>query len=273
MMQESGGCSRAPTTNYGVRNPGVMQSHNGAGTCNDKGVIQTPCPAPVILQMVRDGAAGTDSGHGLVQLLQQSSGSEASRYYQAARKYNSGSVDPSGDLGAGIATHCYSSDVANRLTGWVRSRKTCNLDGAGDSSSAPIELPEADTPIPFDYSERGPASVPQPTPIPSPRIVSPSPAPVAPVVPQVAPPAPKPAVAPPAPLQRLPQRVQATSNKMAPGVTTSCANYYRVQDGDFCHKVAGNFGITFAQLRTLNTGLDATCSNLWKDYDYCVEPL
>src|ERR1700742_3151319 len=116
MMQESSGCLRAPTTNYGVRNPGVMQSHNGAGTCNDNGVVQNPCPSSVILQMVRDGASGTSSGDGLVQLFRKSSGSESSRYYQASRMYNSGSIDASGDLGAGIATHCYSSDVANRLT-------------------------------------------------------------------------------------------------------------------------------------------------------------
>lgn len=28
LLQESNGCTRAPTTNYGVRNPGLMQSHN-----------------------------------------------------------------------------------------------------------------------------------------------------------------------------------------------------------------------------------------------------
>ena len=43
MMQESNGCVRAPTTNYGVRNPGLMQSHNGAGTCNDE-PSRTPAP-------------------------------------------------------------------------------------------------------------------------------------------------------------------------------------------------------------------------------------
>ncbi|UKZ74851.1 hypothetical protein TrVFT333_002521 [Trichoderma virens FT-333] len=29
IMQESGGCVRVQTTNYGVRNPGLMQDHNG----------------------------------------------------------------------------------------------------------------------------------------------------------------------------------------------------------------------------------------------------
>lgn len=52
----------------------------------------------------------------------------ASQAYRAARIYNSGRVDPSGDLGKGIATHCYASDVANRLTGWVHAKSTCTLD-------------------------------------------------------------------------------------------------------------------------------------------------
>jgi hypothetical protein len=44
VMQESKGCVRAPTTNWGVRNPGLMQDHNGSGTCNENGV-QNPCPS------------------------------------------------------------------------------------------------------------------------------------------------------------------------------------------------------------------------------------
>lgn len=50
-------------------------------------------------------------------------------FYIAARLYNSGSVDPSNKLEKGIATHCYSSDIANRLTGWVQAAHGCNLDG------------------------------------------------------------------------------------------------------------------------------------------------
>jgi hypothetical protein len=50
-------------------------------------------------------------------------------FYIAARLYNSGSVASSGDLGGGIATHCYSSDIANRLTGWVSADHKCYLDG------------------------------------------------------------------------------------------------------------------------------------------------
>lgn len=61
--------------------------------------------------------------------LSKASGSGAAKYYRAARAYNSGSVDPSGDLGKGCCTHCYASDIANRLTGWVTGDSKCTLDG------------------------------------------------------------------------------------------------------------------------------------------------
>ena len=56
---------------------------------------------------------------------------DVSRYYRAARVYNSGSVDPSGDLGQGVATHCYASDVANRLRGWSLGGHGCGEGGVG----------------------------------------------------------------------------------------------------------------------------------------------
>jgi hypothetical protein len=52
----------------------------------------------------------------------------AEAYYRAARLYNSGAIDDSGDLGKGSATHCYASDIANRLVGWTDSQSTCTLD-------------------------------------------------------------------------------------------------------------------------------------------------
>ena len=129
IMQESGGCVRAPTTNYGVRNPGLMQDHNGSGTCNDNGYVQNPCPTSTVAQMIREGTAGTSSGDGVANCINQAGVSDVSAFYKAARIYNSGSVDSSGDLGKGIATHCYSSDIANRLTGWVSAPHGCYLDG------------------------------------------------------------------------------------------------------------------------------------------------
>ena len=64
-----------------------------------------PCPSSEITQMITDGTAGTSSGDGLRQCLQQTCTSDVSQYYNAAKLYNSGSIDSSSDLGEGIATH------------------------------------------------------------------------------------------------------------------------------------------------------------------------
>lgn len=131
IMQESSGCVRAPTSNFGVRNPGLMQDHDGAATCNsdiDPFTVQNPCPEQTIIQMIRDGTAGTDAGDGLAAVINQAGAFDVSAFYKAARLYNSGSIDPSGKLEAGGATHCYSSDIANRLVGWVNAPHNCGLD-------------------------------------------------------------------------------------------------------------------------------------------------
>lgn len=127
LVQESGGCVRVPTTNYGVNNPGLFQSHNGQGTCADV----TPCPDYEIKQMVKDGVSGTADGDGLSGVIQaaEKQGYEGvAADYAGLRIYNSGSIAESGQLQDGIATHCYVSDIANRLTGWTQGASTCNLD-------------------------------------------------------------------------------------------------------------------------------------------------
>ena len=130
IMQESGGCVRAPTSNYGVLNPGVMQDHNGTATCNDgdENGVQNPCPADIIERMIQDGTGGTDWGDGLAQCINNAETEDVSAFYRAARIYNSGSVGVTGNLEDGIATHCYASDIANRLTGWVKNQHGCVLD-------------------------------------------------------------------------------------------------------------------------------------------------
>lgn len=104
---------------------------------------------------------------------------------------------------------------------------------------------------------------------PAPALSPPS-APPAPAYSPVAPVAPV-AVAPLASAVAPSTNNQVSSGNMAPGVTTNCAEYYTVQDGDYCYSIAQNFSTTFEVLQTLNTQLDATCSNLWKGYDYCVK--
>jgi hypothetical protein len=125
VMQESEGCVRVKSTNNGVENNGLMQSHDGSGTCY--GV--DPCPASEITQMIEDGTAGTSSGDGIEQTLAQAEAylgvSTAQAVYAAARIYNSGSADYANlDDGLG-STACYASDVANRLTGWVLAASSC----------------------------------------------------------------------------------------------------------------------------------------------------
>ncbi|GAW17979.1 hypothetical protein ANO14919_074480 [Xylariales sp. No.14919] len=126
MMQESKGCVRVPTTNNGVVNPGLMQSHNGAGSC--AGV--NPCPKAQIVQMISDGVAGTSSGDGLKQTLATTvshyGSIQPAAYYAAARLYNSGSVDYT-NMGNGFTSvACYADDVANRLTGWTLANSNCS---------------------------------------------------------------------------------------------------------------------------------------------------
>jgi len=128
VMQESNGCVRVVTTSWSVANPGLMQDHAGSGTCNSGGVVQDPCPASEIEQMIVDGTTGTASGDGLVQCLKQAAVSDVSQYYRAARIYNGGySGYHANDLGTGCCTLCYASDVANRLTGWSSGPSQCHL--------------------------------------------------------------------------------------------------------------------------------------------------
>ena len=135
IMQESKGCPRVNTTNNSVRNPGLMQDHNGAHSCNDNGSVLYPCPQYQIEGMIMDGTAGTCYGDGLAGLLSQAvahnqannvpgvSEDYSQIYYQAARLYNSGSYKPDWyNLNdAAGATASYASDIANRLTGWLDS--------------------------------------------------------------------------------------------------------------------------------------------------------
>ncbi|KAH7355267.1 hypothetical protein BKA65DRAFT_498044 [Rhexocercosporidium sp. MPI-PUGE-AT-0058] len=105
IMQESGGNVRVGNTFNGVVNTGIMQAYNGVS-------FNAADPAGSILQMIRDGSLGTRNGPGLKQAYE-----EFGNYYEAARKYNSGSVDRT-DLNNPLgATAGYVRDLANRLMG------------------------------------------------------------------------------------------------------------------------------------------------------------
>ncbi|MCJ1284965.1 hypothetical protein MMC26_004302 [Xylographa opegraphella] len=105
IVQESGGDVHVGSTNNGVHNPGLMQSHNGVSfDANDA--------EGSILQMVRDGTEGTKDGDGLKQLLAQ-----YGNFYEAFRAYNSGAVNTADMNDPKGATASYVRDAANRLMG------------------------------------------------------------------------------------------------------------------------------------------------------------
>lgn len=75
IIQESGGNIRSLKTDNGVRNPGIVQTHNGV-------VFEPGEPAGSILQIVRDGTTGTKDGDGLKQCFVHQG-----NWYAAFREY------------------------------------------------------------------------------------------------------------------------------------------------------------------------------------------
>ncbi|QKX54151.1 uncharacterized protein TRUGW13939_01235 [Talaromyces rugulosus] len=116
ILQESSGCVNVcGSTNPDPSqpdNPGLMQSDGGSTFVGNS--ASTSDQQQSIIQMIIDGAQGTSDGDGLVQCINQ-----YGNIYEAARCYNSGSVDSS-DLNDGEgATNSYVNDIANRMTGWL----------------------------------------------------------------------------------------------------------------------------------------------------------
>jgi LysM repeat protein len=285
IMQESNGCVRVHTTNNGVVNPGLMQSHNGKGSCNT-GIsspenVQNPCPESEIEQMIRDGTMGTTDGDGLLQLIEANGGTgDATAYYKAARCYNSGSIASGGNLGAGIATHCYSSDIANRLLGWASGTSSCNdntigtLTGSNWSGSSSSGSSGSAT----TTSSANPTGVTTILPEPAAPTTTATSTTSSTVVPTVTPVAaiqtPESVPAASSTTTAAPTATAATASSGAelyPYAISPCQEYYTIVEGDYCRKVEVQFGITAAQLQAWNTGLDDSCTNLWKGYQYCVK--
>lgn len=110
ILQESTCNLGVGSTDGGVNNPGIMQSHDGVS-------YKAGDADSVIKEMIKDGTTGTSSGMGLVQFIE----GEGGKLYTGLRAYNSGEngVDASNlfNLPAGTGTASYCSDIANRLTG------------------------------------------------------------------------------------------------------------------------------------------------------------
>lgn len=308
VMQESKGCVRVHSTNNGVQNTGLMQSHAGKGSCNDGTSKTSPCPASTIRLMINDGTAGTDAGDGLKQCFEAQTGEDATKYYRAARTYNSGSVDASGNLGQGGATHCYASDIANRVGGWAGDVTDCvestigsitkglaDALGGGDDSSSESDSSSSSSAAaqPTETAEPETSAAPVETAQSSSTVQAWTPEPAAP---SAAPTESESASVAPVPTQTPKINMAAQASTQTPAWTTKsapaptaaatssdssapiypqaaspCQKYVTVASGDFCNKVVEAAGITFSDLRRLNPGLDETCSDLWLGYQYCVK--
>lgn len=288
VMQESNGCVRVPTTDGGVRNPGLMQDHNGKGTCNTGNSTNpapvTPCPSDQILQMIKDGTEGTIDylgpdvgGPGLKQLLKDAAGTGGAEYYRAARMYNSGSIASNGNLGDGIATHCYSSDVANRLLGWSAGESKCNPETIGTltqgvGSFVPGNTGASSTTTTTPPAAASPAAqTPATTTTPA---VQPTNTPAAP-----APPASTATTAPAVPAAPASSPSSGSDGSSSapptgpkyPGAVPNCKAYVLVVSGDYCQEVEQDVGISASQFLDWNPGLNTLCSNLWLGYEYCIK--
>ncbi|TVY58499.1 LysM domain-containing protein [Lachnellula cervina] len=310
MIQESNGCVRAPTTNYGVSNPGLMQSHAGTGTCHDPSV-QNPCPSSEITQMIQDGAGGTSAGDGLKQCIASSGATDDSKYFKAARIYNSGSIASGGNLGAGIATHCYASDLANRLTGWTGTSSGCSegtigsitsssggAASGGSSSSAAASAVSTSPVASSAYSapsstsasvakpsssggggifQQKPSTISSSTPT---HTASSGPATTATTTATTTA-ATVSATATATATSSTPASASPSSSSSSgtpvsttaqkyPYAVSSCTSWYTVVANDYCALVEQKFGITAAELQGWNAQLEDDCSNLWLGYQYCV---
>ncbi|CEL11919.1 hypothetical protein ASPCAL15013 [Aspergillus calidoustus] len=57
------------------------------------------------------------------------------------------------------------------------------------------------------------------------------------------------------------------------GTNVNCGKYYHVKEGDYCQSIAMAHGITVSDFLFLNPEVDGNCTNLYKDYSYCVQPV
>lgn len=284
VMQESTGCVRVGATNGGVNNPGLMQSHNGAGTCNS-GTPVSPCPSNEITQMIEDGTTGTPDGDGLKQLLAQAASqygaSGATMYYMAARMYNSGSVASSGNLGQGGATACYASDIANRLLGWSTGITAClandiatlthaesvsGTDGTAPTTTTAAPVVPTTTPAISVTLDPATTAAPSATPTETTPVVPP-----ATTTTTTTPPASATPVAESATSLDYTTLSTTLLGPVYPGAVSTCQQWTLVTSGDYCLEVEEVVGISASQFMDWNSGLDAVCSDLWLGYEYCVK--
>ncbi|KAF3039805.1 hypothetical protein E8E11_001026 [Didymella keratinophila] len=253
MMQESKGCVRAPTTVWSHANPGLMQSAQGTGSCNPDGKPVSPCSSSEIRQMIHDGTNGDGLETTLTQCVADAGTTDDSKWYKAARLYNAGRITDN-NLGIG-PTPCYASDIANRLVSpfnW----SVCDNNVIGSLSSAQGMVASANTndtpdePAPTTTTAESAFTTTAATEYTTSTTATPTPAPT-----------PAPGV-----FAETLATTTAKPDLIIDGAATGCTDYYTPQSGDTCASAP----VDLATLRSLNTQLNADCTNLWAGYGYCI---
>ncbi|KAL1799999.1 hypothetical protein ACET3X_000341 [Alternaria dauci] len=236
MMQESTGCVRAPTSKSDAHNPGLMQGA-GTATCHPLGQSPiSPCPANDIRAMIREGTSGEGLRTSLKESLDAfSATTDDSKYYKAARRYNSGSQVTNPNLGHG-ATACYASDIANRLIKPFGESSCDNNAVVGLTMTAGHEGNDSEN----NNSEN------QEIDLDRHQTVNKQPA---------------------------PNEVSDVSggdggilDNNITGAAAGCIKYYTPAKGVTCESAP----VAFATLRQLNSKLKDDCSNLRSGYQYCM---
>ncbi|KAH7379441.1 hypothetical protein BKA66DRAFT_571272 [Pyrenochaeta sp. MPI-SDFR-AT-0127] len=296
MVQESKGCVRVHTTNYGFDNPGLMQSA-GQASCNPDGNPISPCPTDTIRAMIHDGTAGEGLRTTLKNSLDffDSAGvSDDSKWYKAARRYNAGEIlMDANNLGIG-PTKCYASDIANRLV-QPFGDSVCNTDVIATLTSAQGQISSTNQnsnqqannqqannqqtnnqqtnnqqtnneqtnneQVDNQQVDNQQNNVEQKEPTPTPKESAPAPALPSPVIPQTD------ATVSDGNTNNKSQGDEASSSDpIIEGAASGCTNYYTPKKGDTCETAP----VDFAKLRQLNSQLNDKCTNLWAGYRYCI---
>jgi hypothetical protein len=64
----------------------------------------------------------------------------------------------------------------------------------------------------------------------------------------------------------------AVPSDVANGTNHVCGKYYKVKPRDYRNLLIMKFGISLSDFRFLNSGINASCTNLFSEKSYCVEP-
>lgn len=278
-LQESGLCTRAPTSRYEISNPGIFQTHEGEGSCNPgNGPATYPCPADTIRLMIAEGARGTRRGDGLKQLYDRARGQGAARYWVTARMYNSGTALER--MEDGVATHSYVADIANRVEGngfAVSGFEQGAVSGAGPDQAESVAVGDGPQgPGLQSHDVEGSEQTGEPCDKCTPLFVGkPQPPPLrAAAQTQGADRSYLSAIKIPLDDPRLVIVAdQGTARvSLGPGAREGCKAYYLIHPADTCDLVAARFSTTYARMQVDNTKLGNDCNNMWAGKHYCMIP-